>query len=77
MALSGSAIASLVIFFISIIFVIYPVSFPLNFPLIGRKRMHINLTTAPIIAILVLWASQCLGPRQIRDGIVYVTCHGV
>ncbi|KAF9043069.1 hypothetical protein BJ165DRAFT_1529196 [Panaeolus papilionaceus] len=73
---SGDAIATIVIFIISIIFVIYPYSFvlpiPRFLPYIGgrRPRIHINLTTAPIIAILVLWAAQCLGPTQIRDGIV-------
>ncbi|KAF8154813.1 hypothetical protein B0H34DRAFT_718013 [Crassisporium funariophilum] len=67
---SGSSIATLVVFILSIVFVIYPFSFPLFLPYLGRKRIHINLTTAPIIAILVLWAAQCLGPGVIRDGIV-------
>jgi hypothetical protein len=39
-------------------------------PLIGRTRITINLTTAPIIAILILWAAQCIGATEIRDGIV-------
>lgn len=26
------------------------------------------VTTAPIIAIAILWASQCLGAQVIRDG---------
>ncbi|KIM43422.1 hypothetical protein M413DRAFT_443363 [Hebeloma cylindrosporum] len=67
---SGSAIGTLVVFILSIICVIYPFSFPILLPYLGRKRIHINLTTAPIIAILVLWAAQCLGPGEIRDGIV-------
>ncbi|PPQ69347.1 hypothetical protein CVT24_001642 [Panaeolus cyanescens] len=73
---SGQAIATIVVFIVSIIFVIYPYSFvlplPRFLPYVGgrRPRIHINLTTAPIIAILVLWAAQCLGPTQIRDGIV-------
>ncbi|KAJ3512651.1 hypothetical protein NLJ89_g3407 [Agrocybe chaxingu] len=67
---SGSAIATLVVFILSIICVIYPFSLPILLPYLGRKRIHINLTTAPIIAILVLWAAQCLGARNIRDGIV-------
>ncbi|KAG6809863.1 hypothetical protein H0H92_014369, partial [Tricholoma furcatifolium] len=33
-------------------------------------RFPINLTTAPILAIAILWAAQCLGPSVIRDGIV-------
>ena len=65
MAISGQAIATLIIFIISIVFVIYPVSFPVTLPYLGRKRIYINLTTAPIVAILVLWAAQCLGPRVV------------
>ena len=65
MALSGQAIATLVVFIISIVFVIYPVHFPITLPYLGRRRIYINLTTAPIIAILVLWAAQCLGPRVV------------
>ncbi|KDR73123.1 hypothetical protein GALMADRAFT_142272 [Galerina marginata CBS 339.88] len=71
---SGPAIATLVVFILSIICVIHSFSFtvPLPLPYLGlrRTRIHLNLTTAPIIAILVLWAAQCLGPRDIRDGIV-------
>jgi len=62
---SGSSIGTLVVFIVSIIFVICPVSFPIFLPYVGRQRIHINLTTAPIIAILVLWAAQCLGPREV------------
>lgn len=63
------SIVTLVFFIISILFVIYPISIPLP---LGRRRIRIpiNLTTAPILAIAVLWASQCLGPGQIRNGIV-------
>ncbi|KAF8965473.1 hypothetical protein BDZ97DRAFT_1659000 [Flammula alnicola] len=67
---SGSSIGTLVVFVLSIICVIQPLSFPILLPYLGRKRIHLNLTTAPIIAILVLWAAQCLGPSVIRDGIV-------
>ncbi|KAJ7083655.1 hypothetical protein B0H15DRAFT_850291 [Mycena belliarum] len=67
---TGFAIATLVIFICSIAFVIYPLSVPIRLPYIGHKRIHINLTTAPIFAIAILWAAQCLGPTQIRDGIV-------
>jgi len=65
------SIVTLVIFILSIIVVIYPVTLPI--PLHGRRkrlRVPINLTTAPILAIAILWASQCLGPSQIRNGIV-------
>lgn len=63
------SIVTLVIFIISIFFVIVPVRIPL--PRIKRLPSHIplNLSTAPIIAIAILWASQCLGPAQIRTGI--------
>ncbi|KAG6907534.1 hypothetical protein DXG01_008570 [Tephrocybe rancida] len=64
------SIVTLVIFLLSAIFVIRPVSFPTRLPYLGRRRIGINLTTAPIIAIAILWASQCLGGTQIRDGIV-------
>ncbi|KAF8920781.1 hypothetical protein CPB85DRAFT_1372815 [Mucidula mucida] len=64
------SIVTLVIFVLSITFVIYPVSFPIRLPYLGRRRIPINLATAPIFAIAILWASQCLGATQIRDGIV-------
>lgn len=64
---SGSAIGTLVVFILSIICVIYPFSFPILLPYLGRKRIHIDLTTAPIIAILVLWAAQCLGPGEVSS----------
>ncbi|KAJ7135428.1 hypothetical protein C8R43DRAFT_1020982 [Mycena crocata] len=65
MATSPFSVVTLVIFILSIGFVIFPVGFTIR-----RKRISINLTTAPIAAIAILWASQCLGPAQIRDGIV-------
>ncbi|KAK0460694.1 uncharacterized protein EV420DRAFT_1267567 [Desarmillaria tabescens] len=64
------SIVTLIIFILSITFVIYPVSFTLRIPYLGRKKIPINLATAPILAIAILWASQCLGATQIRDGIV-------
>ncbi|KAJ7025540.1 hypothetical protein C8F04DRAFT_1126218 [Mycena alexandri] len=68
--ITGFSIATLVIFVCSIAFVIYPLSLPIRLPFIGKKRAQLNLTTAPILAIAILWAAQCLGPSQIRDGIV-------
>jgi hypothetical protein len=83
--ISRFSIATLVIFICSIAFVIHPLSVPIRLPYVGHKRLHINLTTAPICAIALLWAAQCLGPTQvflllflrafthacqIRDGIV-------
>lgn len=63
---SGSAIATLVLFILSIILVIQPVAIPI--PFLRRKRhFPFNLTTAPIIAIAILWAAQCLGPREVRS----------
>ncbi|KIK81227.1 hypothetical protein PAXRUDRAFT_156540 [Paxillus rubicundulus Ve08.2h10] len=64
---SGYAIATLAIFIISIIFVIRPVSIPT-----ARRipQIPINLTTAPIFAIALLWVAQCIDPPVIRDGIV-------
>ena len=64
---SGYAIATLVVFIISIFFVIRPVSIPTPRSI---PRIPINLTTAPILAIALLWAAQCLDPAVIRDGIV-------
>ncbi|KAF9444897.1 hypothetical protein P691DRAFT_762994 [Macrolepiota fuliginosa MF-IS2] len=64
------SIVTLVFFFLSTIFVIQPIKIPIRLPYIGRRRIPINLNTAPILAIAILWASQCLGPKQIRDGIV-------
>ncbi|KAH7921424.1 hypothetical protein BV22DRAFT_733653 [Leucogyrophana mollusca] len=65
--ISGYAIATLVVFIISIIFVIHPVSIPTRRPI---PNIPINLTTAPILAIALLWAAQCLNPAVIRGGIV-------
>ncbi|KAJ7216582.1 hypothetical protein GGX14DRAFT_442096 [Mycena pura] len=65
MAITRFSIVTLVIFVLSITFVIRPVKIRIR-----DKRIPINLTTAPILAIAILWASQCLGPTQIRDGIV-------
>ncbi|KAF8218266.1 hypothetical protein K438DRAFT_1557886 [Mycena galopus ATCC 62051] len=67
---TGFSIATLVIFICSIAFVIHPLSIRIRLPYIGHKRVALNLTTAPILAIAILWAAQCLGPSQIRDGIV-------
>ena len=64
---SGYAIATLVVFIISIFFVIRPVSIPTPHPI---PRIPLNLTTAPILAILLLWAAQCIDPAVIRNGIV-------
>jgi Na+/H+ antiporter NhaD/arsenite permease-like protein len=69
--ITGKSIATLIIFFLSIIFVIHAVE--IRLPFFRRSpAIRLNLTTAPIIAIAILWASQCLGPTQIRDGIVGV-----
>jgi Na+/H+ antiporter NhaD/arsenite permease-like protein len=57
------SIVTLVVFIVSIFFVIVPVRIP-------RTRISLNLTTAPILAIAILWAAQCLGPSVIRGGIV-------
>jgi hypothetical protein len=57
---SGSAIGTLVVFILSIVCVIHPFSIPIS----GRK-FPINLTTAPIIAILILWAAQCLVAQNV------------
>ncbi|KAJ6460941.1 hypothetical protein C8R45DRAFT_1028706 [Mycena sanguinolenta] len=67
---TGFSIATLVIFIFSISFVIHPLSIRIPLPYVGPKRVALNLTTAPVLAIAILWASQCLGPAQIRDGIV-------
>ncbi|GJJ08743.1 hypothetical protein Clacol_002962 [Clathrus columnatus] len=68
--ITGKSIATLILFVLSIIFVIHDVNFPVKLPRYGKRTIPINLTTAPILAIAILWASQCLGPAQIRDGIV-------
>ena len=58
---SGRAIATLILFILSIINVIRPVEIPL-----GRNRhFPLNLLTAPIIVIAILWASQCLGATTV------------
>lgn len=66
--MDGYAIATLVIFILSIGFVIRPVSITTHIRLI--PHVPLNLTTAPILAIAILWASQCIDPAVIRHGIV-------
>lgn len=66
--MDGYAIATLVIFVLSTVFVIQPVSIPTHVRSI--PYVHFNLTTAPILAIAILWASQCIDPTVIRNGIV-------
>jgi Na+/H+ antiporter NhaD/arsenite permease-like protein len=69
MSISGSAIATLVVFILSITFVIFPVSVPLR-PFYPKVRFPINHTTAPIVAIAALAAAQCLGRTEFRNGII-------
>ncbi|KAF9011849.1 arsenical pump membrane protein-domain-containing protein [Cyathus striatus] len=64
------SIVTLVLFFISTALVIQPVSFHVSVPFLGRRRMTVGLMTAPILTIGILWAAQCLGATQIRNGIV-------
>ncbi|EAU84064.1 hypothetical protein CC1G_06926 [Coprinopsis cinerea okayama7 len=70
MALTRFSIVTLVFFIISTFFVIQPWSFHVKFPIIGRRKLTLGLMSAPILAIAILWASQCLGATQIRNGIV-------
>jgi hypothetical protein len=68
--IDGFAIATLILFFVSTVFVIQPLSFHVPLPFIGRTKITIGLMTAPILTILILWAAQCIGATEIRDGIV-------
>ncbi|KAG9312509.1 hypothetical protein JVU11DRAFT_6901 [Chiua virens] len=65
--ISGYAIASLVLFIVSTLFVIRPISIPTPRFI---PRIPINLLTAPILAIAILWAAECLDLAVIRNGIV-------
>ncbi|KAF7329845.1 Arsenical pump membrane protein [Mycena kentingensis (nom. inval.)] len=65
MAITRFSVVTLVLFFLSITFVVFPVRLRVR-----KRRIPIDLSTAPILAIAILWASQCLGPAQIRTGIV-------
>ena len=72
-AITPKAIATLVLFIISIFFVIYPVAIPLRIPRkVGSPSRHIyiNLSTAPILIIAILWVSRCIDATVVRDGIV-------
>jgi Na+/H+ antiporter NhaD/arsenite permease-like protein len=60
------AVATVVIFIISIFFVVQRVKIPICY---GR-HITLNLLTGPLIAIAILWASQCIDGSTIRDGIV-------
>ncbi|KAJ3895627.1 hypothetical protein GG344DRAFT_85819 [Lentinula edodes] len=68
--LTRFSIVTLVLFVLSIALVIRPIYIPIRLPCFGRKNIPINLTTTPPAIIAILWASQCLGSTQIRDGIV-------
>lgn len=63
--MDGYQIATLVVFFLSITFVIHPVT-------VHVRSLHlpIDLTTAPILAIAILWAAQCIDGSVVRNGIV-------
>jgi Na+/H+ antiporter NhaD/arsenite permease-like protein len=67
---SSRADATLALFILSILCVIRP--FKHNLRWIGLPRVHIpiDLLTASIVIIALLWASKCIGATQIRDGIV-------
>jgi len=54
---------------LSTLFVIKPFSSHVPVPMLGRKKVTLGLMTAPIIAVCILWASECIGATQIRDGI--------
>lgn len=41
--------------------VTFPVSLTIHLPYFGRIRICLNLSTVPIFALAILWASQCLG----------------
>ncbi|KAF9530564.1 hypothetical protein CPB83DRAFT_788128 [Crepidotus variabilis] len=64
------SIVTLIFFFLSTIFVIRPLKFHVRLPVVGRIQLTLGLMSAPIIAIAILWAAQCIGATQIRDGIV-------
>ncbi|KAH7876372.1 uncharacterized protein C8R40DRAFT_1042736 [Lentinula edodes] len=68
--LTRFSVVTLVLFVLSIALVIRPIYIPIRLPRFGRKNIPINLTTTPPAIIAILWASQCLGSTQIRDGIV-------
>jgi Na+/H+ antiporter NhaD/arsenite permease-like protein len=71
--ISSRAIATLVLFVVSAIFVVHPVSILLPRIWGRRLRLPIGLTTAPIVTIVILWATKCIGPTVLRDGIVGTT----
>ncbi|KAL1760701.1 hypothetical protein FB107DRAFT_202312 [Schizophyllum commune] len=64
------SIVTLIFFILSVTFVIYPWSFYVHLPYFGRRKVPVNLSTAPILAIAILWAAQCIGATDIRNGIV-------
>ncbi|PPQ75296.1 hypothetical protein CVT24_007519 [Panaeolus cyanescens] len=64
------SIVTIIFFFISQLLVIFPFSFHVPLPKVGRTKFTIGLMGAPLLTIAILWASQCLGATQIRDGIV-------
>ncbi|KAH7097324.1 hypothetical protein BKA62DRAFT_716684 [Auriculariales sp. MPI-PUGE-AT-0066] len=78
--LNRYSVVVLVLFALSIYFVIAPVSIPVRLPWTRKDdqrasrtfRIHIGTLTAPLIAVLILWASTCIDSTVVRDGIVGV-----
>jgi hypothetical protein len=69
--IDGYSIATLVLFLLSNLFVINPISFELPLHQIpGPIVLTLDLNSAPIIVIGILWASGSIGAAQIRDGII-------
>ncbi|EJD41237.1 hypothetical protein AURDEDRAFT_138691 [Auricularia subglabra TFB-10046 SS5] len=60
---------TLALFAVSIYFVISPYTFQRRI-FKRRLRLKINLITAPLAAVLILWAAQCIDSSVIVDGIV-------
>ncbi|KAF5350583.1 hypothetical protein D9756_008764 [Leucocoprinus leucothites] len=64
------SILTLTLFLLPVPFTLHPVKIPVPLPFLGWRTLPIDLYSAPIFAIVVLWALQCLGIEQVYDGIV-------
>lgn len=66
------SIVTLVLFIVSIAFVIQSWSFTVLLPWNRKRRIRLTLDflTAPLIIVFVLWAAQCIDAEVVRNGIV-------
>ena len=64
--MSDSYINTFVLFILSTIFIVQPLSWDVPLPIIGRSKITVDLMTAPMITTLLLCLMQCIGITPAR-----------